>query len=77
MPVDSRAFESAAAVQMQFEDHYGDVSGLLGVGLCLNAAADGPAIHVQVASSDALSALPRTFHGLDVVADIVGRVDAY
>ena len=77
MSMDRQAFEKAALIQRQFEDRYCDLPSVVGVGLGLNSASDGPAINVQVTQELPVRALPKKFRGLEVVVDIVGEVQAY
>jgi hypothetical protein len=77
MPLDTGAFEKAATIQREFEEHFASLPSVVGVGLGLNSAADGPAINVQVTQKLAPTTLPKRFHGLEVVVDVVGRITAY
>jgi hypothetical protein len=75
--VDPKAFEMAASIQREFENQFARLPTVVGIGLGLNAAEDAPAISVQVTHEPAPNALPKTFHGLDVVVDVVGKIHAY
>jgi hypothetical protein len=77
MPLDKKAFEAAASIQREFEESYAGLPSVLGVGLGVNSDHTAPAINVQVSEKAAIGALPKTFHGLDVVVDVVGEITAY
>lgn len=76
MPVDSKAFEQAFEIQREFERRFSSVKEVVGIGIGLNEAADAPAINVQVARKSAGGKLPPSFHGLDVIIDVVGEIKA-
>ncbi|THV24909.1 hypothetical protein [Peteryoungia ipomoeae] len=76
MAVDVKAFEAAGVVQKEFVDAFSNLPSIVGVGLCLNTLADGPALSVQVTDEPARALVPHTFHDLEVVVDVVGEVKA-
>lgn len=77
MPLTKEAFEAAVSIQQEFERNYAKLPSVVGVGLGMNAASTGPAISVQVTRPVAAKKLPKTFHGLEVVVDVVGKIVAY
>ncbi len=62
-------------VQTAFEEKYLDLEGVLGVGITTGPTGDD-AIVVYLEHGGAESKLPKTFQGLDVIAEIVGEVKA-
>lgn len=77
MPVNELAMRKAQVVQKDFEDHYGNMDKIVGIGIGLNAQQNDLALNVQVLDQSALGALPRHYGGLDVVINVVGEVSAY
>jgi hypothetical protein len=77
MPLDQKSFDAAASIQREFEESFASLPSVVGVGLGMNSEATGPAINVQVTKAAAASKLPKTFHGLEVVVDVVGNIVAY
>jgi len=77
MPLDKRAFDDAASIQHEFEENFAGLPSVVGIGLGVNSSSTAPAINVQVTKKLAANVLPRTFHGLEVVVDVVGEVTAY
>lgn len=68
------AMVRARAVQSQFEEQYAADPNVVGIGLGLNAAKDGPALSVQVTRAPAAGTFPDQFGGLDVIVLVVGEV---
>jgi hypothetical protein len=77
MALTKEAFEAAADIQHEFEQNYAKLPLIVGVGLGVNSASTAPAINVQVSGKLEPDALPKTFHGLEVVIDVVGEIQAY
>ena len=77
MPVDELAMRKAEVVQKDFEDHYGNMDKIVGIGIGLNAQQNDLALNVQVSDQSALRSLPRHYGGLDVVINVVGEVSVY
>lgn len=73
---DRAAFDRAAAIQRQFEAQFASDPNVVGIGLGLNAAADGPALNVQVSKPPA-GELPERFGGLEVIVLVVGEIEPH
>ena len=77
MNIDAIAMERAEHIQRDFEARYADRGGVLGIGIGLNRAEDDLAINVQVASRMVAVEIPKSFHGMEVVVDVVEKIEAY
>jgi hypothetical protein len=64
----------ARVIQRQFEEQYAADPNVVGIGLGLNAAADGPALSVQVTRPPAAGSFPEQFGGLEVIVLVVGEI---
>lgn len=76
MPELKHSMEQAEGIQRAFEQRFGKNEGLVGVGIGLNRSRDDLALNVFVAQQEQAGALPKNFHGLDVVVDVVGGFNA-
>ena len=74
---DRAAFDSAVAVQRQFEARFAADPNVVGIGLGLNAAADGPALSVLVSKPPTTGTLPDRFGGLEVIVLVVGEIEPH
>ncbi len=71
---DHAALDRAAAIQRQFEEQFAADPNVVGIGIGLNAAENGPALNVQVTQRPAVGQLPDHFDGLEVIVIVVGAV---